>query len=573
MQARMEFPIGVSDFEEMVQGDYYFIDKTLLIKEIMEDGAKVILLTRPRRFGKTLNLSMIYYFLSENYYNKVNQNLFEGLDISEDTEFCKKHQGKYPVIFISFKDIKELTFPAAYAKITLLIKKLYGNHRYLLEGDLLAQDERDTFMAILNQQANEEHIEASIQSLAEYLTRKFNQFPIILIDEYDTPIQQAYLKKHYDEMAGLMRSLLGQALKDNNPNGRFLEKAIITGITRVGQESIFSGLNNFEVYSVLEEKYGQYFGFTEKEVLKLINDSQQTLPLAPIKEWYNGYQIGKYTLYNPWSIIKCLKNKGTLEWYWVNTSSNDLIAELLTDADITIKLQFEQLLQGEIVERPISKNLVFPEIQTSEEALWSLLLYTGYLKVLSTQRTEFQMLAQLAIPNKEVRFVYNKIIAHWFVIKSSLDSYRKFIESLLSGDINTFKHQLSNYIMQTGSYFDFNKHTPEEVFHIFILGLVVGLKDEYIIQSNRESGIGRLDVIFIPKSNKRQGILIEFKTSENSDSLLIKAQEALKQIKDQQYIETFKQHNVASVLAIGLAFSGKQMELVQEVISIRESEN
>ncbi len=564
----MNFPIGISDFEEIVQGDYYFIDKTLLIKEIMDDGAKIILLTRPRRFGKTLNLSMLYYFLSEDYYNKVDQNLFEGLSISKEIEFCKKHQGQYPVIFISFKDIKEDTFTKAYAGIVVLISALYEKHRYLLEGDLLSESQKNIFTTILNQKADEANIKVSIQNLAEYLTKKFKQFPIILIDEYDTPIQQAYLKEYYGDMISLMRGILGSALKDNKPNERFLEKAIITGITRIGQESIFSGLNNFEVYSVLEEKYGQYFGFIEEEVLKLIDDSQQTLELAPIKEWYNGYQIDKYTLYNPWSIIKCLKNKGTLEWYWVNTSSNDLIAELLTDADIIIKLQFEQLLQGEIIERPISKNFIFPEIKKSEEALWSLLLYAGYLKVLSTQRTEYQMLAQLAVPNREIRFVYNKIIAQWFTIKSSMDSYRKFIESLLSGDVSAFKHQLSNYIIQTGSYFDFNKHTPEEVFHIFILGLVVGLKDEYIIQFNRESGIGRLDVIFLPKNNKRQGILIEFKTGENPDLLLTRAEEALEQIKNKHYLGTFKQHNVRFILAIGLAFCGKQLELAHENISI-----
>ncbi len=564
----MEFPIGISDFEEIVQGNFYFIDKTLLIKEIMENGAKVILLTRPRRFGKTLNLSMLYYFLSEDYCNKVNQNLFKGLNISKETEFCKKHQGQYPVIFISFKDIKELTFSAAYAKITLLIKKLYGNHRYLLEGNLLAQDEKDTFVAILNQEANQENIEASIQNLAEYLTKIFNRFPIILIDEYDTPIQQAYLKEYYDEMISLMRSLLGQALKDNKPNERFLEKAIITGITRVGQESIFSGLNNFDVYSVLEEKYGQYFGFTEKEVLKLINDSQQTLPIAPIKEWYNGYQVGRYILYNPWSIIKCLQNKGTLEWYWVNTSSNDLIAELLTGASDTTKLQFEKLLQGEVIERPISKNLVFPDIEENAEALWSLLLYTGYLKVLSTQRAEFQMLAQLAIPNREIRFVYNKIIAQWFSIEANMDSYISFIRSLINGDVDEFKRQLSTYIMQTGSFFDFDKKTPEKVFHVFVLGLVAGLSNEYVIQSNRESGKGRLDVIFIPKGNKKRGILIEFKTSENPDLMLTKAQEALEQVKNKYYLETFKQHDIESVLVIGLAFCGKEVELVHEVISI-----
>ncbi len=566
MPTHKEFPIGISDFEKLIEGNYHFADKSLLIKELMEDGAKVIVLTRPRRFGKTLNLSMLYYFLSKNYYNnETNRNLFENLNISKEQEFCKQHQGQYPVIFISFKDIKAKEYNKAYAEIVELIRRLYVEHRYLLEGDLLAQDEKNIFTALLNKKGRESDIETSLQQLALYITRKFKKLPIILIDEYDTPIQEGYLNKYYDNIMELMRGLLGRMLKDNIPQERFMEKAIITGITPIPQEN---PLNNLEIYSVLEKKYGQYFGFTEKEVLKLINDSQQTLSLTPIKECYDGYQVGEYTLYNPWSIINCLKNKGTFEWYWVDTSSNGLIAQLLTDADITTKLQFEQLLQEETIECPISKNLVFPNLEVQEEALWSLLLYTGYLKVLSTKITSYQMLAELAIPNKEVDFVYSEIIANWFSIKANMSSYSNFIGSILNGNINEFKKQLSNYIIQTGSFFDFNKHTPEEVFHIFILGLMVGLKDEYIIQSNKESGLSRLDVILIPKNNKKQGILIEFKTSENPNLLLTNAQETLQQIKNQKYLETFKQHNINSALIIGLAFCGKQMDLAFENISI-----
>lgn len=413
------------------------------------------------------------------------------------------------------------------------------------------------------------NIKAAIKQLSVYMTRKFHKSPIILIDEYDTPIQAAYLKGYYEEIIDLMRSILGKALKDNDNLG----KAIITGITRIAQESLFSGVNNLKVYSVLEEKYGQYFGFTEAEVLQLMDDSKQALPLAPMKEWYNGYQIGKYTLYNPWSIINYLSNNGILEGYWVHTSSNELIAQLLTHAGNDTKLQFEKLLQGEIIERPISKNLVFPNLKTQENALWTLLLYTGYLKVLSTQTTGFQLLAQLAIPNKEVSFVYSEIIAQWFSIEANMDSYTSFIKSLADGDMNKFKNQLTKYIMQTGSYFDFNTNTSEKIFHIFILGLVVGLKDEYIIQSNRESGLGRLDVIFIPNNKKRNGILIEFKISDSPDLCLKKAQEALEQIKNREYIATFKQHGTHSVLAIGLAFCGKHMELVYETIVIRAHEN
>lgn len=558
----MRFPIGISDFKELIEGDYLFADKSLLIKDIMEDGAKVILVTRPRRFGKTLNLSMLYYFLSQNH--SQDANLFKNLNISEYNEFCKEYQQQYPVIFISFKDIKASNYKDAYSAIIALIRRLYEEHKYLLEGELLSESEKKIFMALRNEEANQSAIRDAIRQLSEYMARKFNKSPIILIDEYDTPIQEAYLRGYYQEMIDLMRGILGQALKDNP----YLAKAVLTGITRISQESLFSGLNNIEVYSLLREDYGQYFGFTEEEVLQLLTASKQEVALSSIKEWYNGYQVGNHILYNPWSIISCLKNHGQLKPYWVNTSSNDLIAKLLSDAKPLVKQQFEELLQGNIIEQPLSENLVFLDIETRDSALWSLLLYAGYLKVLSSELRGNRLIAKIAIPNKEVRFVYDGVIEQWFDIAISLSSYDRFIKSLSNGDIDNFKAYLSTYIMQTGSYFDFNSNTAEQIFHIFILGLVVGLRDHYYIHSNQESGLGRFDVVFIPKNKQKNGILLEFKTSDTPDLLLGKANEALNQIKDRKYIETFKQHNISSALAIGLAFCGKQMDLAHENIVI-----
>lgn len=567
----MSFPVGISDFKELIEGDYLFADKSLLIKDIIEEGANVILITRPRRFGKTLNLSMLYYFLAKNHGD--GKNLFEGLNISKDEEFCKKHQQQYPAIFISFKNVKESNYYKAYNRITELIRQLYESHKYLLEGDILSESEKALFMDLLYEKANEAKVKGALQQLAIYIGRKFNQSPIILIDEYDTPIQEAYLRNYYQEMIDLMRGILGDALKDNKPNERILTKAILTGITRIAQESLFSGLNNITVYSLLDEEYGQYFGFTEEEVLKLSAPSKQKASIELIKEWYNGYQVGQYTLYNPWSIINCLNNNKPLKPYWVNTAGTDLIAELLGLAKPAVKQQLEELLQGKIIKQPISENLVFSDLKTSEEALWSLLVYAGYLKVLSSELIGYELMAQMAIPNKEVSFVYDKIIADWFHEATSRSSYIKFIKSLENGDLNEFKKYLSDYIMQTSSFFDFNHNTAEQIFHVFILGLVVGLRDLYYIHSNQESGLGRFDVIFIPKKNQKAGILLEFKTSPTPDLLLSKAQEALEQIKDRKYIEIFKQHGVASVLAIGLAFCGKQMELVHETISIYRPES
>ena len=557
-------PSGVSDFSKLIKGQYYFADKSLFIKEIMEDGAEIILITRPRRFGKTLNLSMLYYFLQLNHPQE--KNLFENLAISEDITFCQKHQQQYPVIFISFKDIKQSNYVDARADIVELIKGLYAQHRYLLEGKLLHDDEKQTFLALLEKEADLSDVKVAIKQLSVYMARKFKQTPILLIDEYDTPIQEAYLKGYYLEMIDLIRSIMGQALKDNTS----LYKAVLTGITRVAQESLFSGVNNLEVYSLLREQYGQYFGFTESEVIRFIENTGHEVSLQSIKEWYNGYQVGKYILYNPWSIIGCLKNHGKLGPYWLNTSSNALINELLVNASPIVRQQFEKLLQGVEVEQPLLENLVFPDLKKKAGALWSLLLYAGYLNVLSSERRGHLLMAKISIPNKEIMYGYDEIIEQWFSDTISLESYLSFTQSLSTGDVSTFKMRLSEYLLQTSSYFDFNKNTPEKVFHSFMLGLVVGLKDNYIIQSNQESGLGRFDVIFIPKNKARKGILLEFKVSDTVEALLERAQEALQQIKDKQYIEIFKAHDISSVLAIGLAFHGKKLELVHENILIEK---
>ncbi len=558
----MKLPIGVSDFQELIEKKYLFVDKTLLLHDIIEDGSKVILITRPRRFGKTLNLSMLYYFLQSN--TPVTSNIFENLLISKDKAFCQRHQNQYPVIFLTFKDIKQSTFESSYENITLLISKLYREHRYLLNDDCLYEDEKSNFMKIIKKEASRAELENSLITLAEYLQRKFQKNAMILIDEYDTPIQEAYMKGYYPEMIALMRGMLGPALKDS----KYLDKAVITGITRVSQESMFSGLNNIEVYSMLREDYGQYFGFTEEEVIELIKHSSQDLSLDGIKEWYNGYQLGKHVLYNPWSILNCLKQRGLLEPYWVHTSTNDLINKLLGHANISVKHQFESLLQGKTIKQSLAANLIFPDIEKQPAALWSLLLHAGYLKVLSSQVNDLELIAQIAIPNKEIRSVYNQIVKNWFSGDAGLEVYDKFIKSLIEGDVAKFKHYIASYLIQSGSYFNFNTSTSEQIFHVFVLGLVVGLREHYVINSDQESGLGRFDVIFMPKDKKHQGILLEFKVAGTEAELLDKAQEALGQIKDRQYLQAFKQHEVTKVLAIGMAFYGKQLELVSEDMAI-----
>ena len=457
---------GVSDFKKLIQEDYKFVDKTLFIKEIIEDGAKVIVITRPRRFGKH-NLSMLYHFLR--YKDKKEENLFKNLAISQYKDFCKTHQHQYPVIFISFKDIKQKTYEESRADIITLIQSLYEEHRYLIEDDTLSDSQQKKYIKILEKTSDLSDIRASLGQLSLYMQEKFNKNPIILIDEYDTPIQEAYLKGYYNEMIDLMRSIFGEALKDNE----YLNKGIITGITRVAQESLFSGVNNLEVYSMLRQDYGQYFGFSEEEVVKLMDETEQQISIDEVRGWYNSYQIYQYTLYNPWSIVSCLTNEGKLEPYWINTSSNDLIKSLLVDAATSVKHKLEILLQGKSIEQAISENLVL-EIKTQADSLWSLLISAGYLKVLATKFDEIRgLIAKITIPNKEVAYIYNKIIETWIDNTFGIDSYDEFVISLYNEDLEKFKIYLSNYLVQTSSYFDFSRRTSEQTFHVFILGLVL----------------------------------------------------------------------------------------------------
>ena len=348
-----KLPMGVSDFNELITQDYLFVDKTNFIREVIQDGAKVVLLTRPRRFGKTLTLSMLYYFLQ--CQQPLGRNIFTDLAISQDKRFCEQHQNKYPVIFVSFKDVKKASYEQAYAAIVALMSDLYSQHRYLLDG--LHENEKVHFNSVLNQNAAQNTVENAIKKLNLYLKEKFNQHPIILIDEYDTPIQHAYSRGYYDSMIDLMRNIFGCSLKEDiNSN---ITKVIVTGITRIAQESLFSGVNNFEVYSVLREEYGQYFGFTETEVEQLITQSNSKVDLQSIQEWYNGYRVEHHTLYNPWSILSCLKNKGKLKPYWLNTSDNILLRKWIEKANGSIRDQFEQLLQGSTIDKPLMENLFF----------------------------------------------------------------------------------------------------------------------------------------------------------------------------------------------------------------------
>ena len=554
-----DFPIGISDFKEVIKEKCVLIDKTLFVKDIMENKAKVILLTRPRRFGKTMNMSMLGHFLRMG-----GEDVFKGLKIKEHGEFCKEYQNKYPVIFLTFKDVKYDDFGMAYSDIKGILADLYGKNRDLLEGDLLDEPERETFEDIrfgrLDDQVKLGH---GLKKMTEFMHRKYGVPPILLLDEYDTPIVHAYLKQYYDPMISFMRLLLGSALKDNSDLG----KAVLTGITKVSKESLFSGLNNLRVYTILDEKYGQYFGFTEEEVASILPEN---VPLEPIKRWYNGYKIGGFQVYNPWSIMYCLDNNHLLMPYWLDTSDNALVHELIEKHKIHLGERFEKLIKGiPESEQVLNSNLTFPNLDKKEDAIWTLLLHTGYLHVTSSYLNEDgQLMGTLGIPNKEVRGVYTELVELWFTstLGFSSEYYGKMIKTLLDGNVEKFTDHIRKYINGSISYFDLHENTPENVFHSFMLGLFMGLGLSHIVDSNKEAGKGRYDIIIIPKDKSKMGILIEFKVAKTPEDLGESAKDALAQIRAKNYTNAFIQHEIKTVLLIGMAFCGREVEAVHEMM-------
>jgi hypothetical protein len=562
----VKLPIGYSDFKKIITNKFDYIDKTLLIKEILDD-AEVVLITRPRRFGKTLNMSMLRYFFAAEVDGQSTQDLFAQLHIAQFADYCAQYQGKHPVVFLTFKDIKETNFVNAYASFGKCIKDVYAEHRYLLVSDVLYEEEKIVYESILKQEATLTNLSDSLKDLTKYLYRYYGKNPLVLIDEYDTPIQAGYLHDYYDEIVGLFRNFFSAALKDNAS----LFKAVLTGILRISRENLFSGLNHLKVYSVLHPKYGAYFGFTESEVGRLLEQTGLKDKASDIKYWYNGYQIGPHVLYNPWSIVNCIQEQGLLKPYWVNTSDNKLIKNLLVQSNLAFKDQIELLLREIPIDRFIDENFVFSDLtKYRESAIWNLLFMTGYLKVISYQETEQGSLCRLAIPNKEIHSLYRKIIEQWLANGQGIEWYNQLLEHLLCGDVNAFAQDLRQIMQQTFNAQDVAKE-PETFYHGFMIGLTASLysRNDYEIRSNRESGYGRYDYMIFSSDINKPTIVLEFKkvtiakvkekTAEGIEDVLNKkAQEALQQIEQQAYLAEAKQRGRKKILKIGLAFHSKR---------------
>lgn len=560
----MQPPIGVSDFRKLIETKdsagrpYLFVDKSLFIKEMLDDLTEVKLITRPRRFGKTLNMSMLHHFFASEIDNNPTRHLFENLKIAEYPEYIKNYQGKYPVVYMTFKEVKGQQYEDSYRMFCKVMSQVYLKHEYLLSSNKLAEYQKEIFKTVIEERATESSIKTSLLHLTHALYLHHGIKPWVLIDEYDTPIHTAYSGKFYPQMVDFMRGFYGGGLKDNS----YLEKAVLTGILRVSKESIFSGLNNIITYSLLHNQYGEYFGFTESEVVSLLEQSKLSGHLESVRDWYNGYQMGNKVVYNPWSIVNYIKSHGKLEPYWVNASDNALVRELIIHSNNSFKSEFEALLQGKTAEVTIDENIVFNDIETNDSAVWSLLLMSGYLKIKSVTSGNFGPVYQLKIPNKEVKDLYNKIILGWLSQATNVLLFNLFIENLLSGKMDDFTQQLKSVMLQSMSIHDIKGKEPEKFFHGFMLGLLAGIDTKlYQVQSNKESGYGRFDIAIIPNDSLKLGIIFEIKSLEGDQEKDLKngAQKALQQIDELKYDAVMEQNHIKNILKIGVAFNGKSL--------------
>ena len=554
--------IGKQSFEDIRKKDCFYIDKTDFIKDWWESADDVTLITRPRRFGKTLNMDMLKCFFSNQYEGR--KELFEGLGIWKDEEY-RKLQGTYPVIFLSFADIKGNTFEMARQQICIKILDLYEENEYLLEGDMLGESEK-AFYKSVSMDMSDAIISTSLNKLCVFMYKYYGKKVIIILDEYDTPMQEAYMNGYWDELVALTRSLFNSTFKTNP----YLERGIMTGITRVSKESIFSDLNNLVVVTTTSNQYNTAFGFTEEEVFTALDEQGISDEKEKVKEWYDGFTFGdKKDIYNPWSIINYLKFK-KYETYWADSSSNRLVNELIRTGSAEIKNTMETLMAGGTVEKNIDEQIVFEQLKTNKDAVWSLLLASGYLRI-EEFRTEGRLnkkIYSLKLTNYEVEQMFGTMIERWF---GGADvPYNGFINAMLSGDIESMNEYMNRVTRGVISYFDTGKtpsdEEPERFYHGLVLGLMVDQVDNYILSSNRESGFGRYDIMLEPidKNNEKlPGIVIEFKVfnQKKEDTLEETVENALRQIKEKDYDAELIKRGVKeeNIYHYGFAFKGKEV--------------
>ncbi len=562
--------IGVQSFEKLINNQYFYIDKTNFIREWWASGDEVTLITRPRRFGKTLNMNMLECFFSIQYSDKAE--LFENLSIWKEENY-RNIQGTYPVIFLSFADIKASSMKSAREGIMAVIKEVYKAHSYLLKDDILDEMEKQTFYTFgqsmngkkdLWDKITDTSLTRALKLLMSYMERYYGQKVLVFLDEYDTPLQEAYIYGYWNELAGFIRSLFNSTFKTN----QHLERALLTGITRISKESIFSDVNHMEVVTTTSEKYEDSFGFTEEEVWEALKEYGLYGERQKVKDWYDGFTFGKrQDIYNPWSILNFLDKK-KISAYWANTSSNGLVDRLLRRSNRIVKMDMEDLLKGGILRTRIDEQIIFNQLDKQIDAVWNLLLACGYLRVKSYTVDEIWGRAtyEFVLTNREVRLMFSQMIEHWF--RGFIPEYNDFIRAMLAKDVKSMNIYMNKVALATFSYFDSGKRPsenaePERFFHSFVLGLLVDLADRYAITSNRESGFGRYDVMLEPIQAENDAIILEFKVQDPDEEITLEdtAKAALKQIEDKGYAASLlsKGFTKRQIQTYGFAFRGKQV--------------
>ena len=553
--------IGIQSFGEIIEGNYFYIDKTFFIKEWWESGDSVTLITRPRRFGKTLNMSMLEQFFSVNYADR--GDLFEGLSIWKEEKY-RELQGTYPVISLSFARVKEDNYELTRDKICQIIRNLYIKNHFLKESDVLTDADKQYFDRILSIDVSDSEMTSSLYQLSDYLSRYYGKNVIILLDEYDTPMQEAYVSGFWDELVSFTRSLFNSTFKTNP----YLARAVMTGITRVSKESIFSDLNNLEVVTTTSDKYATAFGFTEEEVFNALDDYGYGDKKEIVKKWYDGFTFGSKTdIYNPWSIINFL-DKGKIGTYWANTSSNSLVGKLIRQGNRSIKTTFEKLLNRETIYCPIDEQIVYSQLDDNDAAIWSLLLASGYLKVVDYEEKVEEgtdVVYGLKLTNGEVIDMFYSMVRGWF--NRARADYNDFVKAMLIDDIEAMNDYMELVTEDIFSSFDTgvrpSRTQPERFYHGFVLGLIVDLKDRYVITSNRESGFGRYDVMLEPKNKEDDAIILEFKVfnPRKESSLEETVKSALDQIEEKDYESSLIAKGISKerIRRYGFAFEGKKV--------------